>query len=61
VKPSAGDRLVSEYVAHLRANRDQGAPWEWINPTLKIRANPLYGSSAGLVYVALTTDGRRLR
>lgn len=61
VKPSAGDRLVSEYVAHLRANRDQGAPWEWINPTLKVRANPLYGSSAGLVYVALTTDGRTLR
>lgn len=55
VKPAAGDRLLAEYVAHLRANQDQGAPWEWINPILKKRANPLYGSSAGLVYVALTS------
>lgn len=61
VKPATGERLVAEYVVHLRANRDQGAPWEWINPVLKLRANPLYGSSAGLVYVALTTDGRKLR
>ena len=58
VKPSAGDRMLAEYVAHLRANRERGAPWEWINPVGQLRANPLYGSSAGLVYVALTTDGR---
>jgi len=61
VLPAAGERLASEYVAHLRANHDQGAPWEWINPAKQLRANPLYGSSAGLVYVSLTTNGRRLR
>jgi len=60
VNSAAADRLLSEYIAHLRANRDQGAPWEWINPALKLRANPLYGSSAGLVYIALTTAARQL-
>jgi len=51
----AADQLLAKYVAHLRANEAQGAPWEWINPTLKKRVNPLYASSAGLVYLALTS------
>ncbi|MFO1513723.1 MAG: hypothetical protein U1F83_12525 [Verrucomicrobiota bacterium] len=52
---AAADRLLSEYVSHLRANEPQGAPWEWINPALKLTVNPRYGSSAGLVCVAITT------
>lgn len=55
VDARAADRLLAEYVAHLRANEAQGAPWEWIYPTLQRRVNPLYASSAGLVYIALTT------
>jgi hypothetical protein len=54
VDARAADRLLAEYVAHLRANEAQGAPWEWIYPTLQRRVNPLYASSAGLVYIALT-------
>jgi hypothetical protein len=53
VNRAAGDRLLAEYAAHLRAHRDDGAPWEWIQPARKQRVNPLYGSSAGLVSIAL--------
>jgi hypothetical protein len=41
--------VLSEYAEHLRLNRDQGAPWEWIQPAKNLRVNALYGSSAGLV------------
>jgi arylsulfatase len=47
--PSASDKLLSEYADHLRANRDRGAPWEWVQPAKNLRVNALYGSSAGLV------------
>lgn len=53
VNRAAGNRLLAEYAAHLRVNRDQGAPWEWIQPARQQRVNPLYGSSAGLVSIAL--------
>lgn len=55
VDPAAADRLLTEYVAHLRAKETQGAPWEWINPALKLTVNPLYGSSVGLVYMTIAT------
>jgi hypothetical protein len=61
VNASAGDRLLAEYVAHLRAHRDEGAPWEWINPALNLRANPRYGSSAGLVSVSLLNAAHEFR
>jgi hypothetical protein len=51
---AAADRLLAEYVAHLRAHEAEGAPWEWLNPKLRRRTNPRYASSAGLVYLALT-------
>jgi len=49
VSPPAADKLLSEYTAHLRLNRQNGAPWEWIQPAKNLRVNALYGSSAGLV------------
>jgi hypothetical protein len=58
VDRAAASRLLGEYVSHLRAHRTEGAPWEWISPAKNLRVNPLYGSSAGLVYVAATTDAR---
>jgi hypothetical protein len=58
VDKKAADHLLADYLAHLRTNREQGAPWEWINPIQQKRVNPLYVSSAGLVYVALTDNGR---
>jgi hypothetical protein len=58
VDEKAADRLLDEYFAHLLANREQGAPWEWINPSQQKRVNPLYASSVGLVYVALNGHDR---
>ncbi len=49
----AADQVLGEFVAHVRAMRDKGAPFEWINPKTNTYANGNYGSSAGLVYVAL--------
>lgn len=54
VSLAAADKLLAEYAAHLRAHRDQGAPWEWIQPAKNLRVNPLYAASAGLVYLAIT-------
>jgi arylsulfatase len=56
VGPPASDRLLSEYAEHLRLNRDQGAPWEWIQPAKNLRVNALYGSSAGLVVNCISKD-----
>ena len=53
VDREAGDRLLDEFIAHLRARRTQGAPYEWINPATNTYQNANYGSSAGLVYVSL--------
>jgi hypothetical protein len=49
VNPSAAGKLRSEYTGFLRRNRQNGAPWEWIQPAKGLRVNALYGSSAGLV------------
>lgn len=49
----AGDEVLAEFVKHLRDMRAKGAPYEWINPKTNTYANQNYGSSAGLVYVAL--------
>jgi len=49
----ASDKLLAEYVSYIRANREKGAPFEWINPATHTTANGNYGSSAGLVYCAL--------
>ena len=54
VDAEAADRLLTDYVAHLRTSEPQGAPWEWVNPKIKKQVNPHYASSVGLVYVALT-------
>ena len=56
VSPVAADRLLREYADHLRANRGQGAPWEWIKPARNLRVNPRYAASVGLVYVSLAAD-----
>lgn len=53
----AADRLVSDFVAHVRARRAEGAPYEWINPATKRYVNGNYGSSAGLVYISLVQGG----
>ncbi len=55
----AGQRLIHEYVDHLKARRADGAPYEWINPSTKQFVNAKYASSAGLVYISLTQAGWR--
>lgn len=49
----AAAQMLSEYLAHLQANKDKGAPWEWINPAKSLTANPRYAASVGLPAVAL--------
>ncbi len=58
VNPAAGDRLLVEFAAHVRANRAAGAPWEWIQPARHLRANPRYAASVGLVYLSLVSVNR---
>jgi len=53
IKPEYKSGLLSEFVTHIKANRAKGAPFEWINPATGAQSNPNYGSSAGLVYVAI--------
>ncbi|AIE84433.1 hypothetical protein [Fimbriimonas ginsengisoli] len=53
VDRSAGEKLLAEYVAHIRRHRSEGAPYEWINPVIGARVNGNYASSAGLVYSAI--------
>jgi len=55
-RPTA-DKLLGEYVRFLRENEAKGASFEWINPMTGVMRNPLYGSSAGLVYTALAVAG----
>lgn len=57
VDRAASERLVSELVAHIRANRAKGAPFEWINPSTHSYRNANYCSSAGLVYASLKAAG----
>lgn len=54
VDKAAARKLFGEYMAHLRAMKDNGAPYEWCNPTTGQYVNAKYASSVGLVYVALT-------
>ncbi len=57
VDRKAAEKLLSEYIAHIRTHREQGAPFEWINPDTKRQVNANYASSAGLVYIALKLAG----
>ena len=57
VNRSASDKLLQDYIAYVRQNRANGAPFEWINPLTRKKANANYGSSAGLVYIALMDNG----
>jgi len=57
VDQNAAHQLVQDFVAHVRRERAQGAPFEWTNPATGARANGNYGSSAGLVYIVLRDAG----
>ncbi|MBX3111367.1 MAG: hypothetical protein KF857_05095 [Fimbriimonadaceae bacterium] len=59
VDKAASRQLLSEYMAHLRAMKAKGAPFEWCDPATGKYVNARYASSAGLVYVALTTPEPR--
>ncbi|MFI5384514.1 MAG: hypothetical protein ACHQ50_00170 [Fimbriimonadales bacterium] len=57
VDRAAANKLLSEFTSHVRAMRDKGAPFEWINPATNTYRNGNYGSSAGLVYLSLKQAG----
>lgn len=55
----AAGKLFAAFIADTRSRRASGAPNEWINPATHTYANPNYGSSAALVYIALRRAGYR--
>ena len=54
----ASDRLLHDYAQFVRENRSAGAPFEWVNANINARSNANYGSSAGLVYVAIASPSK---
>jgi hypothetical protein len=53
VDRAAAHEMLRQFLAHLRANRDIGAPWECFNPAKQHYQNPLYCATVDLPYVAL--------
>jgi hypothetical protein len=53
VDQAAAHVMLRQFLAHLRANRDKGAPWECLNPPKQHYQNPLYCATVGLPYIAL--------
>ena len=57
VDPPAAQAVLQELVTSLTAHRAAGAPWEWINPALNRRQNPLYCATVALPYTTLRRRG----
>lgn len=57
VDPAAANAVLSDLVASIRADRPDGAPWEWINPARRLRRNPLYCSTVTLPCATLRRSG----
>jgi hypothetical protein len=53
VDRAAAQEMLSQFLAHLSANRAKGAPWECFNPAKRHYQNPLYCATVGLPYIAL--------
>jgi hypothetical protein len=53
VDPSAAQEVLHGLVSSIEAHRGEGAPWEWINPALGLRRNPLYCATVALPHVTL--------
>ena len=53
------ERILTDYVTHIRGEREQGAPWEWISPEGNARRNPQYAASAALPWIAIQSGHGR--
>ena len=49
--------VLHALVAGISAHRSEGAPWEWVNPSLHLYKNPLYCATVTTPYVALRRSG----
>lgn len=49
--------VLHDLVTSIAANRNGGAPWEWINPALNRCQNPLYCATVALPYATLVRSG----
>jgi hypothetical protein len=54
VDHKTAQEIFTSFIEDLKTHRHDGAPYEWTNPSKSVRVNGQYGSSAGLVYIALT-------
>jgi hypothetical protein len=57
VDPPAALGILHDLVASISAHRRDGAPWEWISPSLNLCRNPLYCATVALPYVTLRRSG----
>lgn len=57
VDRAAASRMLGEFVEHLRAQEEKGAPWECINPARDHFQNPRYAASVCLPYSVLEDYG----
>ena len=57
VDSPAAREVVHDLVAGIAAQRLDGAPWEWINPALNRRQNPLYCATVALPHATLRRSG----
>jgi len=53
----ASAEVLHALVAGISAHRSEGAPWEWVNPSLHLYKNPLYCATVTTPYVALRRSG----
>jgi len=57
VDPLAAWAVLRDLVAGIAARRQDGAPWEWINPGLNLYQNPQYCATVALPYATLRRSG----
>ena len=57
VDPSAARAVLHDLVVSIARERQDGAPWEWVNPDLGLRRNPLYCATVALPFATLQRCG----
>ena len=57
VDPQSSAKVLHALVASISAHRSEGAPWEWVNPSLHLYRNPLYCATVAAPYAALRRSG----
>jgi len=57
VDPPAARAILHDLVVSVTRDRQDGAPWEWVNPDLGFHRNPRYCATVALPYTTLRRCG----